>query len=51
MNNHNHSQSLTESQRLFLQKYPQLEPDEIALRMEIAWGFDYYQPALLLLRS
>ena len=37
MNNHNHSQSLTESQRLFLQKYPQLEPDDTLVDMQ-AWN-------------
>lgn len=37
MNNHNHSQPLTEAQRLFLQKYPQLEPDDPLVDMQ-AWN-------------
>jgi len=34
-------------QRFITQSLP--HPDEIAIRMEEAWGFDYYQPAQLLL--
>ncbi|MEO1299344.1 MAG: hypothetical protein AAFW75_26950, partial [Cyanobacteria bacterium J06636_16] len=37
MNNHQHPQPLTEAQRLFLQKYPQLEPDDPLVDMQ-AWN-------------